>query len=361
LIIIDAHEDLAWNALTFGRDYRRAMVETRRLEAKDDTPKYNGQALIGWPEWIKGRVGIVFSSLFSAPLRWKEGPWDTLCYDNPVEAHHHYQASLDVYSQWIEESPDKIQLIKDTHTLQDHWAAWQDPNCAGPVGFIMLMEGADGIREPAEVAQWFERGVRILGLSWSGTRYAGGTKEPGPLTDLGRELLRHMDACGMILDLSHLSEDGAREALDLFQGPVIASHTSFLARVPNAEFPERLLSEEMIRLITEREGVMGLLLGNRFLQNNWVLGMDRDLVGMQDIVAAIDYVCQLLGNANHIALGSDFDGGFGLDQVPMGLDSIADLRLIGDALQEYGYTPEDVEAIMGLNWYHLLQRSLPED
>jgi membrane dipeptidase len=87
---------------------------------------------------------------------------------------------------------------------------------------------------------------------------------------------------------------------------------------------------------------MGLLLGNRFLQNNWVLGMDRDLVGMQD-------------------LGSDFDGGFGLDQVPMGLDSIADLRLIGDALQEYGYTPEDVEAIMGLNWYHLLQRSLPED
>jgi membrane dipeptidase len=329
LIIIDAHEDLAWNALTFGRDYRRAMVETRRLEAKDDTPKYNGQALIGWPEWIKGRVGIVFSSLFSAPLRWKEGPWDTLCYDNPVEAHHHYQASLDVYSQWIEESPDKIQLIKDTHTLQDHWAAWQDPTCAGPVGFIMLMEGADGIREPAEVAQWFERGVRILGLSWSGTRYAGGTKEPGPLTDLGRELLRHMDACGMILDLSHLSEDGAREALDLFQGPVIASHTSFLARVPNAEFPERLLSEEMIRLI--------------------------------DIVAAIDYVCQLLGNANHIALGSDFDGGFGLDQVPMGLDSIADLRLIGDALQEYGYTPEDVEAIMGLNWYHLLQRSLPED
>jgi membrane dipeptidase len=155
-----------------------------------------------------------------------------------------------------------------------------------------------------------------------------------------------MDACGMILDLSHLSEDGAREALDLFQGPVIASHTSFLARVPNAEFPERLLSEEMIRLISEREGVMGLLLGNRFLQNNWVLGMDRDLVGMQDIVAAIDYVCQLLGNANHIALG---------------LDSIADLRLIGDALQEYGYTPEDVEAIMGLNWYHLLQRSLPED
>lgn len=361
MIIIDAHEDLAWNTLTFGRDYRRSMDETRRLEADTDTPKHNGQSLIGWPEWIQGRVAIVFSSLFAAPSRWKEGGWDTLCYDDPQEAHRHYRASLDVYTQWVEESPDKVRLITGTKTLEEHWAAWQDPTCQGPVGFVLLMEGADGIRNPAEVVQWFEWGVRILSPAWSGTRYAGGTKEPGPLSELGRELLVHMDACGMILDLSHLSEEGLREALDHYQGPVIASHTSFLTRVPNAEFPERLLSDEMIRLIAKREGVMGLLIGNKFLQNNWVPGMERDLVGMQDIVAAIDHICQLLGNANHIALGSDFDGGFGLDQVPMGLDSIADLRLIGDDLQEYGYTNEDIEAILGLNWYQLLKRSLPEE
>lgn len=361
MIIIDAHEDLAWNDLTFGRDYRRSMDATRRLEVGTETPEHNGQTLIGWPEWILGRVAIVFSTLFAAPSRWKKGTWDTVCYDGADEAHRHYRASLDVYTQWAEESPEKIRLIKDVHTLEDHWGIWHDPTCKGPVGFVILMEGADGIRDPAEVAQWFEWGVRILGPAWSGTRYAGGTKEPGPLTDLGRELLSQMDACSMILDLSHLSEDGARQALDHFQGSIIASHTSPLARVPNAEFPERLVSDEMIQLIAEREGVMGLLIGNKFLQNNWVLGMDRDLVGMQDIIAAIDHVCQLLGSADHIALGSDFDGGFGLDQVPMGLDSIADLRLIGNALQEYGYTTEDVGAILGLNWYHLLQRSLPKD
>jgi membrane dipeptidase len=361
VIIIDAHEDLAWNALTFGRDYRRDMDETRRLEAESDTPYHNGQTLIGWSEWIRGRVAIVFSSLFAAPTRWCEGDWDVLCYDSPEQAYLHYRASLDVYLHWTEESPDKTRLIKNTQDLEAQWKLWQDPTYEGPVGFVLLMEGADGIREPAEVEQWFEQGVRILGPAWSGTRYAGGTKEPGPLTDLGRELLAHMDAYGMILDLSHMSEDGAREALDLFQGPIMASHTSPLARVPNAEFPERLISDEMIRLIAERHGVMGLLIGNRFLQNNWVIGMERDLVGMKDILAAIDHVCQLLGNADHIALGSDFDGGFGLDQVPAGLDSIADLQLIGDALLEYGYTMKDVGAILGLNWYHLLQRSLPED
>lgn len=361
MIVIDAHEDLAWNALTFGRDYRRSLDETRALEAKADAPKHSGQTLIGWPEWIRGRVAIVFSSLFAAPSQWREGEWDVICYDGPEQAHFHYRASLEVYTRWIDESPEKMCLIKDVQTLESHWRLWQSPACEGPVGFVLLMEGADGIREPAEVHEWFEKGVRILGPAWSGTRYAGGTKEPGPLTDLGRELLAHMDACGMILDLSHLSEAGVMEALDMYQGTILCSHTSPLARAPNAEYPERLISDEVIRLIAERDGVMGLLIGNKFLQNHWVIGMDRGLVGMQDIIAAIDHVCQLLGNADHIALGSDFDGGFGLDQVPAGLDSIADLQLIGDALLAYGYAHQDVGAILGLNWFHLLQRSLPED
>lgn len=360
MIIIDAHEDLAWNALTFGRDYRRSMLETRALEAETDIPEHNGQTLIGWPEWIQARVAIVFSTLFVAPSRWRKGTWDVMCYDDAEQAHRQYHRSLELYKQWADMNPDNFRLIENRPSLEDHWAAWQDPSCEGPVGFVILMEGADGIREPAEVLDWFAKGVRILGLSWSGTRYAGGTKEPGPLSKEGFELLSYMDECGMILDLSHLSEDGARQALDQFDGPVIASHTSPLARVPNAEFPERLVSDELIQLIAERDGVMGLLLGNKFLKNNWRAGMDRTLVNIDDIVAAIDHICQLLGNVEHIALGSDFDGGFGLSQVPQGLDSIADLRLIGDALQQYGYSTTDVGAIMGLNWFRKLQQSLPE-
>jgi membrane dipeptidase len=361
LIVIDAHEDLAWNALTFGRDYRRSVIETRQLEAGTDTPKHNGQTLIGWPEWQRGRVAIVFSSLFAAPERWCEGPWDTLCYGGPEQAQLQYRASLDLYRQWVDESPGYYRFILSVQDLEGQWAAWQDPEYKGPVGLLLLMEGAEGLREPAEVEQWFDWGVRILGPAWSGTRYAGGTKEPGPLTELGHELLRHMEACGMILDLSHLSDEGAREALDRFGGSVMASHTSPLAHVPNAEFPERHISDEAIRQLADRKGVMGLLLGNGFLQDGWRIGMERELVGMEDILAAIDYVCQLLGSADHVALGSDFDGGFGLDWVPKGLDSIADLQLIGDALRQWGYSDEDVAGILGLNWYHLLQDSLPRD
>jgi membrane dipeptidase len=361
LIVIDAHEDLAWNALVFGRDYRRSVEETRRLEATTDIPQHNGQTLLGWPEWIRGRVAIVFGSLFATPSRWIAGRWDTLSYDGPDKAHQQYRANLDTYRQWADERPDYFKIICSVADLEDHWKEWQDPAHQGPVGLVLLMEGADGVREPAEVEQWFEWGVRIIGPAWAGTRYAGGTKEPGPLTDLGRELVAHMEACGMLLDLSHLSEDGAREALDLFGGTVLATHTSPLARVPNAEFPERHVSDALMHLIAEREGVIGLLLGNRFLQDGWSIGMDRELVGMEDVVAAIDHICQLLGSADHVAIGSDFDGGFGLDRVPKGLDSIADLQLIGDALHQQGYPERDISGIMGLNWYHLLQRSLPKD
>jgi len=361
LIVIDAHEDLAWNVLTFARDYRRSAMETRQIEAGTEIPLHNGQTLLGWPEWIRGRVALVFGSLFAAPSRWSEGPWDTLVYDEPEEAYRHYRANLDTYLRWIDESPDHFRIIRNVRELEHHWASWQDPGQESPIGLLLLMEGADGIREPAEVAQWFEWGVRILGPAWAGTRYAGGTKEPGPLTELGRQLLIYMEACGMILDLAHLSEDGAREALDRFGGTILASHTSPLARVPNVAFPERHVSDALIRLIAERDGVIGLLLGNRFLQDNWIPGMDRDLVGMADVVAAIDHVCQLLGSADHIAIGSDFDGGFGLDRIPKGFDSIADLQLIGEALRQHGYRDQDVSGIMGLNWYHLLHRSLPKD
>jgi membrane dipeptidase len=77
-------------------------------------------------------------------------------------------------------------------------------------------------------------------------------------------------------------------------------------------------------------------------------------------VRHIDYVCQLLGDAGHVGLGSDFDGGFGLDQIPAGLDSIADLRFIGEALERSGYQPADVDAILSGNWLRILRQGLPE-
>lgn len=360
MIVVDAHEDLAWNALTFGREILRSVEETRRKEAATSIPDWNGEALIGWPEWLRGRVGLVFTSLFAAPLRWQEGPWDTQCYADQAEAERLYQGNLDLYRRWTEDHADKFAIITHRVALESILDEWGSDQTEAPrVGWVLQMEGADALQEPAQVERWFRQGVRILGPAWAATAYAGGTGEPAPLTDLGRALLREMDALGMILDLSHLTEEGALEALDRYQGEIIVTHTSPLACVPNAAKPERYITDTTIDRLAERDGVIGLVLANHFLKDGWTPDFGRDSVGLGDVARAMDYICQRLGDAEHVGIGSDFEGGFGLGKVPAGLDSVADLGLIGEALEPLGYSPEDIENILGGNWLRVMRRALP--
>ena len=361
MIIVDGHTDLAWNALTFDRDYSRSAFETRTIEKDTSIPKWNGNTLLGWPEWVQGNVAVIFATLFSAPARWKKGPWDVRCYADSEEAHSFYRADLAYYHRLVDEHADKFHLILNKDGLRTTESSWLNDgeNCAS-VGMVLLMEGADGVRSPDELQAWFDGGVRILGPSWAATRYAGGTGEPGPLTDLGRELLGAMADVGMILDLAHMAEDGAMEALERFPGPILVSHTSPLAVVPNAEKPERHITDIVIRYTAERDGVIGLVIGNRFLKDGWEPSQGRECVTLSNVAAGIDYICQMLGDAAHVGLGSDFDGGFGLDKVPYGLDSVADLRLIGEALEARGYDQQDIEGILGGNWLRFLERALPE-
>jgi len=362
VIIVDGHEDLAWNALTFDRDYACSAFETREKEEGTSIPAWNGDTLLGWPEWVQGGVAAVFATLFSAPLRWKKGPWDVRCYADAEEAHSLYRSDLAYYHRLVDEHAEKFHLILNKHDLKSTEAARQNAEEEEQsVGMVLLMEGADGVRSPEELREWFDGGVRILGPAWAATRYAGGTGEPGPLTDLGRELLYAMAEVGMILDLAHLAEEGAVEAMDRFHGSILVSHTSPLAIVPNAEKPERHITDLVIRLTAEREGVIGLVLGNRFLKDGWEPAHGRDAVSLSDVTTGIDYICQMLGDAAHVGLGSDFDGGFGLDKVPQGLDSVADLRLIGGSLEARGYNQQDIEGILGVNWLRFLQRALPEN
>jgi membrane dipeptidase len=221
------------------------------------------------------------------------------------------------------------------------------------------MEGADGVRQPAELPTWFGAGVRILGPAWAGTQYAGGTGEPGPFTRAGRSLLQMMAELGLILDLSHLADKGVEEALEHYPGPLIASHSNARALL-SPDDSQRHLSDETIRRIARRKGIIGVVLFKNFVRKGIKSSDPRHLVTLDDVVTQIDHMCQLAGHVNHIGLGSDFDGGFGLEHSPTGLDSIADLPRIGEALGRRGYTATDVEAIMGGNWLNLLRRALPE-
>ena len=362
-IIVDAHEDLAWNALTFGRDYARPAHETRRLEVGSPAPAHNGNTLLGLDDYLRGQVAVIFSTLFVAPARRKEGEWDTQVYVNAREAHRLCTTQLDHYHRFVDEhSP--FTLIGNRQDLQNVLATWEPQSGEREerprrIGLVPLMEGADAILEPEEAAWWMERGIRIVGLAWAGTRYAGGIGEPGPLTQEGRRLLHVMADLGLILDLAHASDASYLEALDQFEGTVMVSHATARALVKNYRRPERLLSDEMIMRLAERGGVIGIMPHNDFLKPNWRRGDRKDAVTLDSVVAMIDHVCQVTGSAQHVGLGTDFDGGRGVECVPAELDTIADVQKVGPALRAQGYTEEAIAAILGRNWIQLLQRGLP--
>jgi membrane dipeptidase len=224
----------------------------------------------------------------------------------------------------------------------------------------MLMEGADGIRDVDELGEWHGLGLRLIGLAWSGTRYSGGTRQPGPLTDDGRRLLRAMADFNFALDLSHMDEQSALEALDLYEGPIAATHVNCLALLP--DFPtNRHFSDRVLRGLIQRGGVIGNVPLNSFLKSGWspTNGSRREEVPLDALAAHLDHVCQLAGDSLHAGIGSDFDGGFGVQSVPPEIDTVADLQKLVPLLRARGYSEPDAANILGLNWTHFLEKNLP--
>ena len=358
-LIVDAHEDLAWNALTFGRDYTRSALETRRLERNGPAPQHNGNTMLGLPEYLEGQVAVIFSTLFASPARKAEAGWDAQTYRDAEDAFRLANTQLDYYERLADDNP-QFSLIGGRADLERVLATWTAADTAGrQVGLVPLMEGADPIREPAEAEYWMERGVRIVGLAWSGTRYAGGTGEPGPLTPEGRALLDVMSGLGLILDLSHSSDESFLEALDRFSGTVIASHANPRALLKGFARPERMLTDEMIERLAEAGGVIGVVPYNRFLKADLDLSKPKEAVTLEAVLAMIDHICQVTGSSAHVGIGSDFDGGFGVERTPAELDTVADLQKLDGALRGRGYSESDVAAILGENWLRVLRRGLP--
>jgi membrane dipeptidase len=358
--MIDAHEDLAWSILSFGRDYTLPAAETRRREKGSLAPQVNGDTLLGWSDYQQGKVAIVFSTLFAAPASAKLGEWDKQCYATPNEAHRLYSLQLDAYHRLIDEHPAmfrKIEVRADLESVLEHWQ--RDDIQDHPVGMVVLMEGAEGVREPAELEAWFQGGVRIIGPAWAGTRFCGGSGAPGPLTREGYALLEGMAEFNFTLDLSHMDEKAALQALDTYPGPVIASHSNALALLKGSN-SNRHLTDHVIQGLLERGGVIGVVPFNNFLKPGWKESGGRAGVTVDAFIAHIDYICQMAGNALHVGIGTDFDGGLGVQSVPTGIDTIADLRKVIPILSQKGYTDADVTAILGGNWQIYLQGTLPE-
>ena len=355
-LIVDAHEDIAWNMLCYGRDYTRSAHATRALEAGQPHLKETGSAMLGLPEWLQANVAVIFATLFVEPQRSPFISPRSMSYVTPDEAFGHAMKQMDHYRR-LADQHRAFRVVYAQKDLDEVLAAWEGAS-QPQIGLVMLMENADPIRTPDEVERWHAEGLRLIGPAWMGTRYCGGTGEPGPLTDDGARLLRHMQDLNMTLDLSHMAEQAFYQSIDTYGGPLIASHANPRAYVDG----DRQLSDDMIRALVQRDGVIGSVPFNTFLVKDWSRkrGDPKDAAGIDHVVRAIDRVCQIAGDARHAGLGTDLDGGFGAESTPAGIDTVADLPRIGDALRTAGFTPADVDAVMGGNWLRLLRQTLPD-
>jgi membrane dipeptidase len=359
-MIVDGHEDIAHNVLINGRDFTQPVAATR---AREGAAPAAGSCTIALPELLAGGVGLVFGTLFTMPASAELPPGlsheQLKVYHSLDEAHQQAAAQMQVYRTLAQrEDVCLVQRRADLHALRQHW---QQPGTAPRLGIVVLMEGGDPIRTPDEAAWWQAQGVRIVGPAWQATQYCGGTRQPGPLTAQGRALLAEMSQAGLILDTSHLAEESFWQALDAFDGPLIASHSNCRALLKaTGKGADRHLSDAMLRAIIARDGVIGVVLFNIFLDAAYQRGQPKDSVGLQAVLRHIDHICQLAGSARHVAIGSDMDGGFGSEGIPRELDSAADLPRLGEALRAAGYSETDTAAILGGNWLRVLERSLPE-
>jgi membrane dipeptidase len=361
---IDTHLDLAWNALYFDRDLTEPVERINARERGMTDSRARGNATVALPEMRRGQLAICLATLLvhnRPDLRPTEGHKRiSLEYRSPTAACAIAQGQL-AYYRLLEQSGEMLML----HSADDFTAHWN--RCAAhperlvegttPVGFLVAMEGADGIVSPAQVADWFDWGLRVAGpVHYGHNQYAFGTGESGRLTDAGVELLREFHRLGIILDTTHLSDEGFFHALDVFGGPVIASHQNCRALVPGV----RQFTDEQLRLLIERKGVIGAPFDNWMIVPGWKTGQTLRLEAtLEKLADHIDHICQLSGSYEHVAIGTDLDGGYGSEQSPVEIDTIADVQKFADVLARRGYASEAINAVFHGNWLRFFSQHLP--
>jgi membrane dipeptidase len=348
--IVDAHIDLAYNAVVLGRDVSLTLAELRERERLHEPadPK-SGICTVTLPALLEGRVAVIGGSIFVEPGK-KSHPRPTATYHTSEEASAQAIRQLDWYRR-IGDERDNVEIVSNAATLDRVLTSYDTDRPS--LGILIVMEGGEPILDPRELGWWVERGLRGIGLTWSaGTRYAGGNASPGPLTDDGLALLHAMAEYNLLLDISHLWEDAAHTVLDRYPGPVVATHANPRAFVDSP----RMLPDDLIRRVVEREGVIGVVACNPMLEPGWRVGQQR--VPLTRMIEAVDYICQIAGHAEAAGLGSDLDGGFGLASIPAELSSAADLGKLGALLSDRGYSEGDVQGIMGGNWLRVIRRAL---
>jgi membrane dipeptidase len=360
-LLIDAHLDLALNALNYDRDITLSLAAMNAAEAHMDDAPFRGRGTVTLPEMRKAGIAVCIATLLARsgprhtrPARYARGDLDSATRDSAYCGCH---AQLSYYR--LLEHRGEIRLLKSREDLADHWSRWKSTADRSrlPIGTILSMEGADPIHDPGQLPYWWDQGLRAIGPAHYGhSHYSAGTNADGGLTPAGRELLGEMERLGFVLDVTHLSDQGMSEALDSFRGTVWASHHNCRALVDW----QRQLTDEQIKRLVEREAVIGIAFDAIMLYHGWVRGKTQpDVLDISSAADHIDHICQLAGDVRHVGIGSDLDGAYGTEQTPRNLKSIADLQRLVDILASRGYSSGDIDAVFWGNWLRKLTASLP--
>jgi len=356
--IIDTHLDLAWSAVFFNRDLTLSVAEIRERERGMTDARCRGRNTVSLPELRRAGVRVCVATLLarSGPeQKWQESyKRSDLDYASQSLAYSAAHAQLAYYR--LLEKQGHLRFIRTSTELKAHWnAAEQDPNL--PLGIILSMEGMDPVINPQQLQEWWDLGLRAAGPAHYGrSHYAYGTSVDGPLSEMGVQLLKEFSRLGMVLDVTHLSDQSMAQALDVYDGPLLASHHNCRALVPN----DRQISDQQIKQLIQRGAVIGAALDAWMLYPNWLRGQTSpQVVGLEAVADHIDHVCQIAGNTNHSAIGSDLDGGFGTEQTPRDLDTIADLQKLDQILARRGYSNGDIDRIFHGNWLRFFNEALP--
>lgn len=355
--IIDAHLDLSMNALEWNRDLRWSVDEINKSEEGMTDKPDRGNATTTLPELRKGNIGLVVATQIGRVVA-KNNNLPGSGWHSPEQAWAQTQGQLAWYKAM--EEAGEMAMIKTKADLDAHISLWTngEPNDKKPVGYILSLEGADSIVSIAHVERAYNYGLRAIGPAHYGPgRYANGTDATGHLNQMGKDLLKEMERLDMILDATHLCDDAFWDAMDIYKGHTWASHNNCRKFVDH----NRQFSDDMIKALVDRDAVIGIALDAWMMVPNWVRGVSTPKgmnCSLEIMANNIDYVCQLAGNTDHVAIGSDLDGAFGTEQCPYDLTTIADIQKVPVILKNRGYSDEDIEKIANGNWLRFMRKAL---
>jgi membrane dipeptidase len=358
-LIFDAHLDISMNAMEFNRDQRMSLEEIRRSELL--TPEglpHRCRNTVCFPELRKGRIGIIVATQIArySPKFHKLPGWRS-----PEQAWAQTQGQLAYYRAM--EELGEMKQIRTRAELSAHATLWREAGDEQteklPIGYLLSLEGADSILSWKHLEKSRADGLIALGpVHYGPGIYGHGTDDHGPLTSKGRELLKEMERLGIILDATHLCDESFEDALDRFDGPVWASHHNCRAL---SNWNRQLTDRQISRLI-ERGAVIGMAFDAIMMVHGWQHLQSRPAdfgLRIEKICEHIDHICQIAGNTKHVGIGTDLDGGYGTEQTPMDLDSIADITKLQGLLSSRGYSETDISSILADNYIGFLMRQLP--